>query len=160
MFIGHLPGAYLVLKPLQRHLPPLAFAAGLVGSVLPDLDLIWFYFVDNRAFHHHAYLTHRPVLWGTVLLLGLLLRRFHHLAGTYIAMLATGALMHLCLDSIAGAVTWGWPLSDHTTTLATVPATHDHWIKSFLNHWTFKVELALCVLAAAVWWRSRQARRP
>lgn len=62
MFIGHLPGAYLALRPLQRRLPPLAFAAGLLGSVLPDLDLIWFYFVDNHAFHHHEYITHRPIL--------------------------------------------------------------------------------------------------
>ena len=160
MFIGHLPAAYLALKPLQRHLPPQAFAAGLLGSVLPDLDLICFYLVDNRATHHHEYITHRPILWAKVLLLGLLLRRFHHQSGTIIAMLAAGALIHLGLDSIAGAVTWGWPWWDHKTTLVHVPATHEHWIKSFLAHWTFKVELALCVLAAAVWWRSRLARRP
>ena len=27
--------------------------AAVMGGVLPDLDLIWFYLIDNRAFHHH-----------------------------------------------------------------------------------------------------------
>lgn len=161
MFIGHLPAAYLALKPFQRHLPPMAFGAALVGSVLPDVDMLWFYLVDDRAHHHHAYLTHRPVLWMQLWLLGMLLRRFAPRLGIIMAMLATGALIHMLLDSIAGAIHWGWPVAGAPITLVEVQPTHDHWIKSFLSHWTFKVEIAICLLAALVWWRSRaQRRRP
>lgn len=107
MLIGHLPAVYLALSPLQRRLPAAAFAAGLVGSVLPDIDLIWFYFIDNRAFHHHDYITHRPVLWGLILLLGLSLRRFQLHWGTCVAMLGLGGVIHMMLDSIAGSINWG-----------------------------------------------------
>lgn len=153
MFIGHLPTAYLALKPFQRRVGAPAFAAGLVGSVLPDIDLILFYFVDGRAFHHHEYLTHRPVLWGAILLFGLAILSLRRPAGVAVVLLGLGGLIHMLLDSIAGSIAWGWPVFSTSLTLVIVPATHDNWILSFLNHWTFKVELMLCALAALVWAR-------
>ncbi|KAG1647501.1 Bicyclomycin resistance protein [Nymphon striatum] len=36
-------------------------SAAIFGAILPDLDLIWFYFVDRGAFHHHLYWVHVPV---------------------------------------------------------------------------------------------------
>lgn len=159
MFIGHLPGAYLALRPFQRRLPAFAFVAGLVGGVLPDIDMLWFYLVDDRAHHHHQYLTHRPIIWAMVAGFGVLLQRILPKLGLIVAMVGFGALVHMCLDSIAGAVSWGWPIVDTPVTLVRVEATHDHWIKSFLSHWTFKVEIGVCLLALIIWWRSQPSVR-
>ena len=89
MFIGHLPGAYLLVRPFSERLPAALFPAAMVGSVLPDIDLLAFYFVDNRAHHHHDYLTHRPILWAGMLLV---LSFGLHRPGKWGASLAVAAL--------------------------------------------------------------------
>lgn len=158
MFItGHLSGAYLALKPFQRHLPRHLFAAGLVGGVLPDIDMLWFHFVDHGAFHHHEYLTHRPLLWVIVLLTGAVLCRMERTLGLTVLILGVGGLVHMALDTIAGAIAWGWPLDHTPNTLVVVQATHSHWILSFLNHWTFQVEILMTTVALFLLWRSKSA---
>ncbi|WP_420586233.1 metal-dependent hydrolase [Ruegeria sp.] len=154
MFIGHLPGAYLIFRAATPNLGKLAFAAAMVGAVAPDLDILWFYFVDDRGHHHHSYLTHRPIIWAGFLLCGAVLRLWLPRAGTALAFFGAGGLVHMMLDSITGQVAWLWPLSDATYPLVTVQATHSHWILSFLNHWTFKVEIAIVLLALIVWFIS------
>jgi len=145
LIIGHLPAGYLaacaVAKlSVSRHL----FWAVLVGSVFPDIDMLWFHFVDHGAVHHHGYLTHRPAIWIAVLVMGMLLRNL------IIAGFGIGAILHITLDTIAGAVAWAWPFSDVPNTLVEVQPTHDHWILSFLWHWTFKVEIAVTLAALTV----------
>ncbi|MFT5631565.1 MAG: inner membrane protein [Gammaproteobacteria bacterium] len=144
MFIGHLPGGYLVARTLWRDTPRAIMVAALIGSVLPDIDLLWFYFVDQRAVHHHEYITHRPAVWAALAAIGTVFHKPITLA------LGVGGLVHMALDSIAGAIAWGWPFSDVSRPLVVVPATHDHWVNSFLNHWTFQVEIALTLLALFV----------
>ncbi len=158
MFIGHLPGAYLIFRTATPSLTGYAFAAAMIGAVAPDVDILWFYLVDSRAHHHHEYLTHRPILWVGIVVLGLLLSVFARRSGTVLAFFGAGGLVHLMLDSITGKVAWLWPFSDVSHPLVTVQATHSHWILSFLNHWTFRVEIAIALIALWVWWHSRSAR--
>ena len=87
MFIAHLPAGYLwtrfivmkrgmadVASPRYRSL----MALGLIGSLLPDVDMLYFYLIDNRQHLHHGYWTHIPLSWlmlfGAALLIGRLLR--------------------------------------------------------------------------------------
>ena len=161
MFIGHLPGAYLFFRTATPKLSPAVFAAAMIGAVAPDIDMLWFYFVDDRGHHHHEYLTHRPIIWLGFLILGLILRNWFDRAGGVIAGFGAGGLVHMALDSIVGRVSWAWPFSDAAYPLVTVQATHSHWILSFLNHWTFLVEIAVTMLAAIVFWRrQRKTREP
>ncbi len=156
MFIGHLPGAYLIFRATTPNLGKLAFGAAMLGAVAPDIDMLWFYLVDNRGHHHHSYLTHRPIIWAGFLLCGALLRIWATRAGTALAFFGAGGLVHMVLDSITGEVAWLWPFSSVTHPLVAVQATHSHWILSFLNHWTFKVEIVITVIALCVWvisWR-------
>ncbi len=149
MLIAHLPAGYLAAKSAKVAGVSQAFFWGvLIGSVAPDLDMLWFYLFDNRSTHHHEYLTHRPIFWAALLMVGLIVKQ------PFVMALGGGALFHLMLDSIAGKVSWGWPIFDGATTLVTVQATHDHWIKSFMAHWTFKVELAIVLLALIIFVRS------
>lgn len=158
MFIGHLPGAYLVFRAAAPNLGKLAFAAAMIGAVAPDIDMLWFYFVDDRGHHHHSYLTHRPIIWAGILFAGLLLRPCAARSGTFLTFFGAGGLVHLKLDSITGAVAWLWPFSDATYPLVVVQATHPHWILSFLHHWTFKIELVIAAVALVVWYKSRRTR--
>ena len=149
MLVAHLPAGYLAAKSAQAvGVSKAVFWGILVGSIAPDLDMLWFHLVDNRSTHHHEYLTHRPIIWAGLLLVGLVVRR------SFISAVGAGALFHLMLDSIAGKVSWGWPFFDGATTLVTVQPTHDLWMKSFMAHWTFKVELAIVLLALVVFVRS------
>ena len=157
MIIGHLPSAYLILKlGSPRGLSNAVFLAGMVGAIFPDIDLLWFYFVDNRSHHHHEYLTHRPAVWLGLLVLCFVISRVSNRRLGQVAMaFCVGALVHVFLDSIAGKIFWLWPLSDYTVTLVTVQPTHSHFLLSFLTHWTFKVELLVTAIAGAVFIRNR-----
>ncbi|WP_170328348.1 metal-dependent hydrolase [Ruegeria arenilitoris] len=160
MFIGHLPGAYLVFRTATPNVGKAVFAAAMLGAIAPDLDMLWFYLVDDRAHHHHAYLTHRPVLWAGIMLAGLIAGLRWPQAGRVVAFFGAGGLVHMALDSIVGEITWLWPLSNFSHPLVTVEATHSHWILSFLNHWTFVVEIGITVLAAILFFSggNRSAR--
>ena len=148
MFVAHLPAAYLAVRAIRPDVTRTVMAAVLAGSVLPDIDLVWFYLVDARQHHHHDYLTHKPLVWALLALVGCV-------RGSTIAIgVAAGAMLHLMLDSIAGQITWGWPLSDWAVPLVVVPATRDWWVASFLLHWTFAVELMICTAASVVWFLS------
>jgi len=156
MFIGHLPGAYLVFRAATPNLGKLAFAAAMLGAVAPDVDILWFYLIDDRGHHHHSYLTHRPIIWAGFVLIGVMLRVWAPRTGTVLSFFGAGGLVHCMLDSITGEIAWLWPFSDAAYPLVTVQATHSHWILSFLNHWTFKVEIVIAVIALIVWivsWR-------
>lgn len=160
MIIGHLPAAYLAFKSFApRKLARSVFIAGLIGGVAPDLDMLWFHFVDGKQHHHHDYLTHRPILWIGLLLLFLLLRTTHrHQTSAMGVAFALGALLHLSLDSIAGKIAWAWPISDHAVPLVVVQPTHSHWLLSFMTHWTFQLEVVLTLLAIFVFWRSQRSK--
>jgi hypothetical protein len=71
-----------------------------------------------------------------------------------------GAVMlHLVLDTLNGGILWLWPFSDRLITLVTVPATHSHWVLSFLTHWSVLAEIAIILAAAALLLRDRLAAR-
>ena len=143
MFIAHLPAGYLV----HRAFPHLRARALMVGSVLPDLDLLLVYGVGIWR-HHHEFLTHRPALWLLLLCLS---------ASPGIRALALGALVHMALDTMAGRIDWAWPWATFAGPLIRVPARYGEWIWNFVLHPVFGLELVICT--AAIWlWRSSVSR--
>jgi inner membrane protein len=107
MFLAHMPAGNMVRKFLlsQFHLDSSKtqwlLILGLLGSVFPDLDMLYFYLIDNRQRDHHSYWTHIPIYW-----LGLL--GFWYLTATIFKsrLLVAAAtvfieciLLHLSLDS-------------------------------------------------------------
>lgn len=153
MLSAHLPSGYLLARGIGW--PGKAvLATALIGAVLPDFDMLWFYFVDHGSTHHHRYWPHVPAFWAIAALpvLGLALWMNNLRLG--LVFLAAIAL-HLILDSISGGILWGWPANDRLMSLVTVPATHDHWILSFVFHWTFLLELAIWGATLTLIWRER-----
>ncbi len=162
MLIAHLPAGYLLTAAIQNRLgvrSRAVLATGLVASVLPDLDLLWFYLADGRQTMHHEFVTHAPLAWVALAALAWTLARLLRVqgAGLLIGVALANLLLHIALDSIAGRIRWLWPFSDAETTLLTIPARYDWWVWSFVFHWYFLMELAIIAAAAALLWRRLHA---
>jgi inner membrane protein len=166
MFIAHLPAGYLGACHLTRRSAVekrrLVFAPFLVGSIFPDLDMLYFYLVDKGRHLHHDYWTHLPAFWLACLAGSLtlaLLLRSRGLASMSASFVA-GVFLHLVLDTPFAGIQWLYPLSDHSFYLVTVPATRSWWVWSFVFHWTFLFEIVICVAAAVVFIMRRRRARP
>ena len=169
MFIGHLPGGYLAtagILSLRRDSPKMRRAllvAGLVASVLPDLDLIYFYIFDARHHLHHTYWPHRPAFWLVFFVLAAPAAAcFPRFRGFYLVASAN-IFVHLGLDSIAAEVFWLYPFSPDAFGLVTVPSVYGWWVLNFLFHWSFTLELVLVATAITLTaraWRSVGWGRP
>jgi len=155
MFIGHLPAAYVlgctavyVLSQTKSDSRNILLAA-LVGGIIPDLDLIYFYTVGARQSVHHEYWSHTPYYWLLIYvglsLIALLLRRFG--AFKLLSVFFSAVVLHLLLDTITGQIQWLYPASTKPFTLVQVPAVNEWWVTNFLMHWTFAIELFVIVLS-------------
>ncbi|MEP5728813.1 MAG: metal-dependent hydrolase [Sulfitobacter sp.] len=162
MFIAHLPAGYLasdLLAPMEgnrRHL----ILAGTLASGLPDLDLLWFYFVDNRQTAHHEYIFHWPLFWialaGAAWMISSIIGR--ETWRPYILVTLACLLLHMVLDSFAAEIYWLQPFSDVHLNAVAVPARHNWWVWNFVLHWTFAAEIAIC-LAASILFFHRKRRK-
>ena len=161
MFIAHLPAGYLATTGLRARLTGapwrLLLPVGLVCSVLPDVDLLWFYLVDNRQTEHHAFIAHWPLFWVALAALLFILPwgRRRTAAQAMIGVGLTSLLLHMVLDSFAASIFWLAPFSDVHLNAVEVPARLDWGVWNFVFHWTFAIEIAICLAAIIV-----AARRP
>ncbi len=159
MFIAHAPAGYICGSALadcfakeERKGVLISF---LVGSVFPDVDMFYFYLIDQGRHHHHHYWTHLPIFWLGILVLSSLIglfsrtKRFAWIAASFVG----GVFLHLILDTPFAGICWLYPLSDQIFHLITVPATRSWWVWSFVFHWSFLCEIAICIAAVALYVR-------
>lgn len=162
MFIAHLPAGYLATRFLLRRMdvqgvnPGAFLAAGLAGSVAPDLDLFYFYLIDDRANPHHSYVTHLPAAWLALAGLLALLSCFKRVKAVAMPWMvfALNGLLHLALDTVAGGIRWLAPFYTGYFSLFKVEPLYRPWWLNFFLDWTFAIELAI-VLAALIAWRRK-----
>lgn len=154
MFIGHMPGAYILAKKiLKQQSNRVLILLACIAGVLPDIDILYFYLIDNRQHTHHSYWTHMPLFW-MVVYAGLYLLAKVVGRGDYarpIMIMASCTFLHLVLDSIVGKIAWFYPLSDTYYHLFHVPSVYSWWVANYLLHWTFLFEIGLCIAAAYHW---------
>lgn len=150
MFLAHLPAGYILTKFLQKKLHTNRFLwVGLVASILPDIDLVYFYLFDHRQTLHHSYWIHAPFYWLILGLLTLIVIRLSkqraYLAAAIIFF--ANIFLHLLLDTIVGKIEWLYPISPQAFYLFDVPAKYDFWVYNFIFHWTFLLEMAVIIWA-------------
>ncbi len=163
MFIAHLPAGYLLTRALLDRKNLLAkqyrffFALGLFAAVLPDLDLFYFYLIDNRQHLHHSYWTHLPVFWATVGLICILSAWLLKDAKLKTAsrVFFPSLFSHLVLDSVAGKMFWLYPFIDERYSIFHISARFDWWVLNYIFHWTFAIELMICLAALSVFLNDR-----
>jgi inner membrane protein len=153
MFISHLPAGYIASHLYKE---PKTKWAVLIGNILPDIDLLYFYTWGERAVVHHAYPTHMPYFWIMALTLCYgLCRLFKIKSGKSLLACFTGIILHLFLDTVTGGIYWLAPLSDIEARFFDVPAKHSHWTLNFILHWTFWIEIAIILIASILFIRNR-----
>jgi inner membrane protein len=162
LLIAHLPSGYLlgvVSQTLAKAKTRAIMAAALLGSIAPDFDMLHFHLIDGRRTPHHDYFTHWPFFW---LVVGLLLLTctlvFNRARTPIIVAFSAGTMLHMVLDSIAAPIHWLMPFDDRAVELVTVPAAYSNWIWSFVLHWTFALEIAICLAALLLFAYRVQAR--
>ena len=150
MFIAHLPAGYILTKTLQKKFDTSKYLfLGLLGSVIIDFDILYFYLIDNRQNLHHGYWIHIPFYWMifavVTILLFLILRKKDYVIASIIFF--SNIFLHLLLDTIVGKIQWLYPLTDKGYYLFDVPAVYDFWVWNFVLHWTFLIEVGIVVWA-------------
>lgn len=155
MFIAHAPAGYIFSLVADKIISRNRFESrtivlcGLIFSVLPDFDMLYFYTIDNRQNLHHYYWTHIPIFWIFISLLVIAVsitirNRIILICGL---MLMLQSMIHMALDSVVGGILWLYPIDSTAYALFTVPAQFSHWILNFVFHWTFIIELGIVALA-------------
>jgi inner membrane protein len=151
MLIAHAPAGYIVNRTFNKarnqNVSFLKF--GLIFSLWPDLDLIYFYFFDRKATFHHLYFTHLPFVLLICLLLVIPFKnsKVFKTIKNYYYLFLINWVVHLVLDTFTGGIAWLYPLSNKVLTLFVVPAVYSHWIISFILHWTFIIEIIIVFIA-------------
>jgi len=159
MFIAHLPAGYLLTTSLQRRFKTGKLLwLGLLASVLPDLDLLYFFLIDGRRTLHHDYWIHRPFFWlillGAAWLASFLVKKDWFKPALIIFF--ANIFLHLVLDTFVAGISWLYPLTTQSFNLVEVPARYGFWVWNFVFHWSFAVEMFLVGWAAARLYRRRR----
>lgn len=157
MFIAHLPAGYILTHILQyKHHRSDYLWLGLLASVLPDFDLLYFYLIDNRQNAHHTYFPHLPLFWFGLWAATVLIGKWSGKYSVYpVTLFFSCIMLHMCLDSIAAPLYWFYPLSDIAVELVTVPARFDWWVWNYLFHWSFLLEIVIILIALCIFIRKK-----
>ena len=144
---------------MQRRLNTTRYLwVGLIASIFPDLDLLYFYFIDQRRTLHHEYWMHLPLFWLSVWIAALIV--FVTVKNKNIFLVSTifiaNIFLHLILDTFAAGIPWLYPFSHTSFVLIQVPSRYPFWIENFVFHWSFLVELAIVLWAVIVWLKDRK----
>jgi len=159
MFIAHLPAGYILTKYLQKKFRIARFLwLGLFASIVPDLDLFYFYLIDHRQNLHHSYWIHTPVYWLLIALAAFFLMFVFRRTAWYGAAVIffSNIFLHLFLDTLVGKISWLYPWSDTSFSLFEVPALYDFWVYNFIFHWTFLFEIFVVAWAILIFIKSRK----
>ena len=163
MLIAHLPAGYILAKKLFKNFKSsllskqFFFIAILSGAIFPDLDLFYFYFIDAKSVHHHYYFFHWPIIYLALLLIGSILYFFKSTPikrlGLISCLFALAALLHLLLDTFVGDVWLFMPFIDRSYAMFQVPDVQSHWMLNFILHWSFLVEIFICIYSARLFFK-------
>ena len=161
--MAHIPAGYIASKFLlsRFHLEPSKtkwlLLLGLLGSVSPDLDMFYFYLIDNRQHAHHSYWTHIPFYWISLLTICYIVAaifKSRFLVATATVFIGC-VLLHLSLDTFAGSgIKWLHPFQNLNFNIFSIPARHGYWLWNYFLHWTALVELIIISFAAITFWKT------
>ena len=160
MLIAHIPAGYITAKALGQEKKSV-IASSMFFSVWPDLGLIYFYFFDSRNTFHRHHFPHLPIVMAITFLITLPLYRakFFEKARIYYVLFFLNWLIHFVLDTFTEHIFWLYPFSNAGFRLIEIPANFNHWIISFVLHWSFAVEAAIVTVAVVLFVKARKQRQ-
>lgn len=167
MMIAHLPAGYLLSTALSKkwhitndRLHQHFLMAGMIGSIFPDIDMLYFYLIDNRQHHHHSFFTHFPIIWMALLLIAALYKKKapHQQEWLLVMIFSINGLIHMVLDSVVGDIRWLAPINNMPFSLFYVASHYNFWLLNFIFHWSFLIEILITAIAIFVY-RNRKLKQ-
>ena len=162
MFIAHLPSGYIFAKAVLAKLKKIpsrtVILTMMVGAIFPDIDLFYFFFIDHQQVHHHKYFLHWPIVWISLFLCSAIVWKLtaYQSQKLLLSMLFfAAAILHVILDSLVGDIWWFAPFIDQAYALFKVEAHYQPWWLNFLLHWSFWVEVVICMIAGMVYFKTK-----
>jgi len=171
MFIGHPAAGYvwtrfLLKKGVLNGSAGIEYHAclllGLISSVLPDFDLLYFFFIDFKKHTHHTFLPHIPAFWVIIAIISMLLciifknRQLKKVS----LIIISNVVIHLLLDTISGGIYWLYPFSGQECTVFEIRTKYDMWVLNYFLHWSFVGEVILVMAGIFVFFRKKAAVYP
>jgi LexA-binding, inner membrane-associated putative hydrolase len=154
--------------------PNVVVAGAVVGTCLPDVDLVVPTVLDKLGVEHHlcsgrhhSWVTHTPLFWGSVVM-GACRLAGRPGAPTWAPeaaqLLAAAVAVHLVQDSVANTVALLWPLRrrEYGLGLDHLAGETDHvaYMRRYPSSPAGKLEGLLVLAAVAVGWRTLIAQDP
>jgi LexA-binding, inner membrane-associated putative hydrolase len=173
---GHIAAGILLGAHRSRRSewhPDVVVAGAVVGTCLPDIDLMIPVVLDHLGVEHelisgrhHSWMTHTPLFWGSIAM-GARSLSERSWAPTWAPeaaqMLAVGVALHLLQDSVANTVALLWPLRrrEYGLGLDHLAGETDHmaYMHRYPSSPAGKLEGLLVLAAVAVGW-GRLIKRP
>ncbi|ESK55718.1 metal-dependent hydrolase [Acinetobacter tjernbergiae] len=164
MFIAHLPSGYILAKALYSKLHSTGiqtksfFTIIMLGAIFPDLNLFYFYLIDQRSVHHHQYFPHWLSVWITIFLIALYcFKSFKSKFALLTCLFCSGAILHIFLDLFVGDVWLFAPFIHQSYAFFEVSSRYPTWWLNFILHWSFLIEILICLRALFVYFKSTKA---
>ena len=163
MFIAHLPSGYILAKLLNQKIKhskistKAFFTVVMIGAIFPDIDLFYFYLFDHRSVHHHKYFLHWFSFWIPIFLMSwfyLAKSKYNSSTAYMFSLFSSAALLHICLDTFFGDVWLFAPFIDRPYVFFEVSARYQPWWLNFILHWSFFVEIIICIIALVLFIRN------
>ena len=170
MFIAHLPSGYIFAKAIlarykfEKISIKTVIVTMILGAVFPDIDLVYFFLIDHQQVHHHRYFLHWPIFWivlWLILFASLKLKqcKLFHTRQSFLALLfCSAAILHVILNTLAGDIWWFAPFIDQPYALFKIKAQYSPWWLNFIFHWSFWVEIFVCIIAGIIYLRSQKLK--
>ena len=119
MIIAHTFAGYIISDKLLKIVnhgslsSNIFILSGMLGAIAPDIDLIYFYPIDNKQHHHHSYFTHLPISWLILLAISIICSKLKPSNFSLLFFIFTlNGLLHLLLDSMSGQIKWLLPFNN------------------------------------------------
>jgi inner membrane protein len=161
MFVAHIPAGYICGKSLLQRFAStgapakLLLLTSIIGAIAPDLDLFYFYLIDQRRTPHHLYWPHYPLVWLVLLAAsaGWLRAARAKLHAALACMFCIGGMVHVMLDTIVGDIYWLAPFQFAPFSFFVVPSLYQPWWLNFILHWSFLLEVLVAGWAVVLYRR-------
>ncbi len=165
MVLAHLPAGYILSSFIRtKHPVGRLFGLGLLGSVFPDFDLLYFYLLDHQQTFHRQYVTHLPFFWASItcLAIAFCLTDFGQKYRLAFLLFLSNVWLHLMLDSLIAPVYWLYPFSTEGLQLLSLnmERRYDYWLWNYLLNPIMFWEGSICVAAGALWILRRRKSPP
>lgn len=149
MYYAHIPAGYITSKLLLGRFSkyPLSHKLfiffGILGAIAPDFDFLYYIF-SPRGQGHHAYITHFPVFWATLLAFSYVCLKIdnkRHQWPSMSVVFTFSGFIHIVLDTLVGHIFWLDPFVDMKNPVSF--AEYIPWDSGFLELFVFLLAIYL-----------------